>query len=147
MRQLTIYSFCFIFLLSCNKSLNCKGDDEIKGEIIDDINLSCNYVGQQANDNTYIIKSLNDLIPNSTSEECENSVNVDFNKYSIIGQRIDGQCKMKIIHDLKIDHDTKKYTLTSKVKEFVFCKSQIISTRLLLVPAIPEDYSVEFEID
>ncbi|MEZ4916261.1 MAG: hypothetical protein R2836_04680 [Chitinophagales bacterium] len=77
---------------------------------------------------------------------CNSNNTFDFNIYSLIGQRLEGGCNIRTVKNLEINHSSKKYIYTGKVRECGMCKSLEMEFQLMIVPKIPSDYTVVFEV-
>lgn len=131
---------------SCKLSEKCKNKDANKGEIIENFMLpECYRVITWSDDDNCIIKSINDI---SITENCDSIIplNVDFSKHSIIGQYVTGKCYMSVTKELIIDNNKKEFIYNIKVEDCGLCKKMAFSKQLVLVPVIPDDYDVVFEL-
>lgn len=117
-----------------------------RGEIIDNFQLpECYSIGTFTN-NACIIKSVADLDTIEGSTCVPAAINFDFNSFSVLGQGFNFDCSAKIIREVKIDHNNKLYNYTVKFKDLGICKKLGMPTNLVVVPKIPADYKVEFNI-
>ena len=131
-------------LTSCSKGPKCWGDDKNKGDIEDNFEMPDCYGADISTDHNYVIRSSDDL---DTLDNCtRDPFPVDFTQHSIIGQVVSGQCNIKVIRDLTIDDNNKEYVYTVTVKECGLCKKEGIDDQLVLVPAIPNDYTIRFDV-
>lgn len=138
---LIIISFSF----ACSKSPKCWGDNKIKGEIIESISFPICSLQPGLNDGEYIIRDSSDL---AIFEDClPDDFEIDFNEVSILGRPTGFQCKAKFIREVSIDNSNKKYIYSITIKECGTCKSMGFTDNFVIVPAIPEDYSVSFDIE
>lgn len=134
-----------VFSFACSKSPKCWGDDKNKGEIIERVKLPGCFVQSTLNDGDFIIRDSSDL---AIFEDClPEGFEIDFEKYSMLGRQTEFQCNAKFIREVKIDHNTKEYNYSITIKECGVCKSLGVSDNLVLVPTVPLDYSVKFEVD
>lgn len=134
------------FFTSCIKEPNCRGDDINEGAIIDNYDLpDCYYYSDTVNTHEYIILSADDL---DTIDNCTpDPLTIDFSQHSIIGMWVSGQCELKVIRKLTIDNTKKEYLYSMTVRECGLCKLFAHDFQLVLVPAIPNDYTVRFEVE
>lgn len=93
----------------------------------------------------FVIRHANDF---DYSEECMIDISgFDFENQSILGKTIAGGCDLKIKRELIIDHYAKTYTFHLRVKDCGICQKEAYNDNLVIVPAIPEDYEVIFEVE
>jgi hypothetical protein len=139
----------FLLLALCSMITNCRkypkrGQSLNKGEIIADytgVNKSCIYF---RNDEC-IVNSKIEL--DSIFSTCITKPDsIDFNSYSILGKTITGACDLKIIRELKIDHSAKQYIYSIKFKDGGICFKKGVDYNLVIVPKIPPEYSVQFNV-
>ena len=136
----------FTFFTSCIKEPNCWGDHKNRGEIIDLYELPvCYFIEDTLHIREYIIRSAADL---DTVDNCNpDPLNVDFTQHSIIGKFVTGGCEMKILRELTIDNTNNVYVYSITIRECGLCKKLDHNDQLVLVPAIPNDYTVRFEVE
>lgn len=150
--------FISLFLISCSKMPWCWGEDKNEGLIIESYSMKdfpmCVERYVQENE-TLIISSEEELLKiiDSTCTSMpqagynETPPDIDFEKYSLIGQWATGQCETKFLREVEKDEDNKKITFTIQVRECGTCKSERYDANLVTIPKIPVDYQVEFDID
>jgi len=145
-RTLGLTLLLLTLLGSCSKSPKCWFEDKNRGDIVDNFEWpECFEFADALGNPEYIIRSETDV---NLILGCESaSFPVDFSTYSILMLRAEGQCEIKVIRDLTIDHANKEYVYTVTVKECGFCKKMTSDNQFVLVPAIPDGYTVRFEID
>ena len=72
---------------------------------------------------------------------------IDFTIYTVLGKRASsGGCKVRFVRDVKKNDISKKYIYTITVLQCGNCFSQDEIMNWVLVPKIPEDYTVEFVV-
>lgn len=140
--------FSFAILSNCSKSPLCWGEDKNNGIIVSSIDFGiCFY---DFPENEYIMEteveldSLFNLISNQDTE-CEKP-EIDFSKHTLLGQYASGACEVKFIRDVEKDNRDESYIYTVKVRECGLCKSMAYGLNWILVPKLPNDWSVKFEI-
>jgi hypothetical protein len=146
-RQITTYILLLIVCLqtSCKKYPK-RGDSVNRGDIIDNFKQpDCYSVKTYTNDEC-IIKSIADFDTIKGSTCLPGPIDFDFNSFSVIGKTIRFGCEVKIIRDLKIDHDNKQYIYTINFKDVGICKKLGFAFNLVKVPKIPSDYTVVFNV-
>jgi len=135
----------FLTFSSCGKAPGCWGENKNKGEIINNFTIRSCTSTLYGENHEFIIRTSNDL---NSSEACMIDISgFDFASQSIIGKTVYGGCTMKIKRDLTINHETKIYTYKIIAKDCGFCKKELYNDNLVVVPAIPQDYQVVFEVE
>ena len=146
-KNITTYLLLLFVCLqtSCNKYPK-RGESVNRGDIIDNFQQpDCYSIKTYTNDEC-VIKSIADFDSIKGSTCVPGPINFDFNSFSVIGKTIQFGCDVKIIRELKIDHDNKQYVYTVKFKDVGMCKRLGITSNLVVVPKIPTDYSVIFNV-
>lgn len=134
-----------LIMMSCSKSPKCWGDNKNKGCIVDNFEWPDCYSAKASSGNSYVIRSSDNI---DTLDNCNSTpFPVDFSQHSIIAQSVSGQCNIKVIRELIIDDSNKQYNYKITVKECGHCKKAAIDKQFVLVPAIPDDYSVNFDVE
>jgi len=143
-----ILLFTLLFV-SCHKKYPRKGESGNRGEIIDNYNFpDCYGPKNLSSNNEYIIKSFDDLDTSRSYYNCvKGQPNIDFTVYSVIGKSVKGDCSMKIRRELKIDHQNKQYIYTINFKDRGMCKKLVWNDNFVIVPKIPNDYTVVFKVE
>lgn len=101
------------------------------GVVIDDQNAF-----QALLDTTFQSSSLCDTTNHPT---------IDFSQYTLIGTFRDASgCSQEFIKHLYIDDINKKYIYSVQVEEEGGCLPYVVSMNWILVPKLPNDYTVEF---
>ena len=142
MKKNLILIFAILFLLySCGK--RCSGKSKFSGVIQTDLNKDC--LSSVDFDDGIIID--NDSVFNYYFDgyyaDC---FNVDFNNQTLLGLYADGGCKASFIKNVEIDNSAQKYIYTVKVKNCGLCQALSISNNLVLVPKLPDNWTVEFKV-
>jgi hypothetical protein len=70
---------------------------------------------------------------------------IDFTKYSILGNYKDGGCDAVFKRNVRIDTNTKAITYSISVKDCGMCKVETFNYNFVIIPKIPNDYVVEFK--
>lgn len=73
---------------------------------------------------------------------------VDFNQHSLLAKftKTIG-CNAGMERNLSIDNSNKLYTYTIKIKKCTGCNTQITSSNWIVVPKIPDGYTVKFLVE
>ena len=154
MKNLIIIVFVVLLLSSCKKK-----DDDVEiptcdlpeqtvgsGEIIQNAKISFSY--NLDNDN-HVIRADSENIYNLmvSYDQGANYDSIDFDQYTLLGKQSSGGCA--VVFDRHVSRDTvaKKCTYRIKVYECGLCTSLDISMNWVLVPRIPEDYTVDFIVE
>jgi len=158
MKQTIFVIIAGLLFFSCEKK--CKLPDQVigTGEIVFNAevipvfaNLSDELYsyGQKG----YIINSENECIKNEIIFELKVSYDdgqtfepIDFTIYTVLGKHADGGCMVRFVRDVTKNDILKKYVYTITVFQCGGCYSQDESMNWVLVPKIPEDYTVEFVV-
>lgn len=151
MKQLTKISLIVIaslLFVTCHKYPR-KGESGNHGEIVDNYKLPDCYSPKSINGyNEFIIRSFDDLDTSASYYNCiKGQPNLDFNVYSVIGKTVTGDCNIKIRRELDIDHQNKQYIYTIRFKDRGLCKKMALNHNLVIVPKIPNDYTVVFKVE
>ena len=138
-----------ILLNGCSKSPKCWGDDKNKGIIVKDVNFgsACmiHFVDQK-----FVIKSQEKLDSLYQAETCSQlkKPSIDFEAYTLLGQYVTaGGCEFKTIKEVEKNEDAKTYKYIVTVKSCGLCKMKMFNMNWILVPKLPDDYTVEFFSD
>lgn len=142
------FAFVMMFVLllpACRKSPRCWGEDKNKGEIVESIPLGfCTFSENQLWDNA-VIRTQAEL---DTALACNASMpEIDFTKHSLLIAKAEGLCVAKVIRKVTIDDDAKSCVYKIKIRSCGWCKVQTLHENAVLIPKIPEDYTVEFDVD
>lgn len=146
------------YLLNGCKKPICKKSrtDKFSGIIVRDFDFGECYLPNPpleeyiiTDDSTYqsIALTLN-LSNNFTNRpECKNAVPeaIDFSKHSLLGKYVRGRCavfKSEVIND----NINKQYLFSIEVIECWPCKKSFEKMIWVLVPKLPQDYTVKFEL-
>lgn len=137
---LTTLSVLALTIHSCSKSPKCWGKDKNKGDISSELHFFCEPVSGDKwvinDENTY--KSTFD-------STCTELPAVDFTKYTLLGVRANGSCNTKYIREVeRSDNGDTQYKVT--VKSCGTCKSMVISNNWVLIPKIPDNAVVTFDV-
>ncbi|MEZ5045066.1 MAG: hypothetical protein R2828_34535 [Saprospiraceae bacterium] len=133
----------FIIFSSCHKVDLChlQGDIQI-GQIEEVLSLDCTLFG--ANDQ--IIRTEEELLNLFGDLPCQGDLpSIDFSQFTLLGQYGGASgCQRYFTRQLYIKHGAKNYTFTVKVSECGGCEPFATQWHWVLVPTLPEDYTVEF---
>ncbi len=88
------------------------------------------------------------ILPLNT-QECMNAnlPDIDFDTHSLLGLYADGSCNVGFDRIVTQNDNTKKYTYTVNVNACGNCESLHFSMNWVLVPKLPDDYTVEFVVE
>lgn len=80
--------------------------------------------------------------------DCETPVYpaIDFSKHTLLGKSTSGQCSIDYIREVTKDDASKKYKYLVRVLECGICYKEGYSMNWVLVPKLPQGYTVEFEV-
>lgn len=131
-----------VFLGSCGSSPFCRAGTKNTGDIVE-VYSDC-LTPLVITNGEFVVRSLKDL----DSGTClKNMASFDFQNYSIIGKEVTGGCNVRIIsRDVKIDQSAKQYRYTITFKDCGLCKRMAIVPNRVIVPKIPNDYEVSFDV-
>ena len=135
-----------LFLSSCSKSPKCWGEDENHGIIETSLQIHCEPYSENS-DFLILSDSAYKAIfthPNN-GELCTTLPYVDFNIHTVLGIYATGQCEVKYIREVRRFDAERKYQYVVVVKSCGTCKRQGYSYNWVLVPRLPEGWSVTFE--
>lgn len=135
-------------ITSCSKNPECWGETENTGIIIRSVNINCEPCIQQ---NNYIIQDDSTYSkifcgPNSGIDPCDLPI-IDFSSQTLLGVRAAGNCKIKIQREVNPDENEKKYVYSVRVKSCGVCKRKALNENWVLVPKLPTNWSVSFEVE
>jgi len=158
-----LYPFLLLFPISimwmqnsCTPEVSCENSDTIDGIIVQTYNLGVCY--QYMQDTTYVIndivnfqnlRSKMDSLFLSENTACDTATLIapNFEKYTLLACFAEGQgCDAAFKRTVLADETQHKYTYTIEVEECGNCSYKIPSMNWVLVPKLPENYTVEFKI-
>lgn len=127
--------------------------DTVGGIITSELDLGMCFSDVGALDPNYVIndstayQSLG-ILPVNTPE-CMGMTfpEIDFNAQTLLGLYADGTCYVGFDRIVNRDDDLKRYTYTVGVNACGTCESLRFSMNWVLVPKLPEDYTVEFIVE
>ena len=79
------------------------------------------------------------------STSCD-APNIDFDKYFLLGLYTSGQCNVKTERVVEEVKEKSKYHYQVKVKSCGSCKVAITSYNWVLVPKLPDNWTVTFDV-
>ena len=146
-RFLTAFVFTGLLtiFISCGKSPRCWGGNKNEGIISSSVQINCWPAKFQEN---YIITSDSAYLQifSDTSTGC-NRPPIDFSKFSLLGQSASGQCEIKVIREVTRSESENKYHYKVTVKSCGICKKEVLSDNWVIVPKLPDNWTVTFEVD
>ncbi len=128
----------------CEKDFFC-GEDKNKGIIIESINPG--YCIDNFTDSTFVILSEVQLDSLYEYENCSDAERpeINFNEQTLLGYYVDGGgCDIQFIREVITDESGQRYIYTVKVKACGWCAKLGYSMNWVLVPKLPENWTVEF---
>jgi hypothetical protein len=144
-------------LNSCSKSPKCWGEDENKGIIVKDYSTRdfpmC--IEAYVSEHQQMIITSEEELAGIVDSNCVNipeagystvPPDIDFNTNSLLGFWATGQCETKFIREVSANETDQKYVYEITVKECGTCKSERYDPNLVLVPKLPDGYSVDFTL-
>lgn len=157
----TIFNSIFILLLyfqntGCQKPC-LSSDDKNSGIIVSEFEIgsSCFTLGRSSSypmveefviDNDSAYKSWIDTVNIFYNPQCSSAVtpSIDFTKYTLLGKYAEGGCEVKFVREVIQDDLQKSFIYTIGVDECGICKKLQFSWNWVLVPKLPQGYSVKF---
>lgn len=156
---LIFFSLCLYFhFTGCVKPcLRSSNEDEHLGIIASEFRISsnCFKLGQSLSypmvdefviDNDSVYKSWIDTSDLFYNPQCSSEVvtPIDFNTYTLLGKYTEGGCDVQFIREVQKNDDEKMYIYTIGVNECGICKKLQMSWNWVLVPKLPQGYTVKF---
>ncbi len=140
------------FQLSCVD--DCEENFDITGGIItSELDLGDCFSDVGALDPQYIINDSTafqalGILPINTPECVGTTLpEIDFNTHTLLGLYADGTCNVGFDRIVNRDDDLKKYIYTVSVNACGMCESLRFSMNWVIVPKLPDDYTVEFIVE
>ncbi len=163
MRKILKFTFILFPLSSliwlgnaCTPEVSCQSGDTIDGIIDSTYNLGMCY--QYMEDTTYTISDIIDFqnlrgrmdslfLSKNTGCDTIILISPDFNKETLLGCFAEGSgCDASFHRTVFKDEAQKKYTYTIEIEDCGNCNYRIPSMNWVLVPKIPDSYTVEFKV-
>ena len=140
-------------VVGCEKPLLCIGlKNKNSGIIVSDLDIGKYLWPDQLPQDEYIITNdsvyaeLLELIPNDRRDDKIPAV--DFEKHTVLGKYASGGgCDIAFHRNVEKNNRRKMYVYTIKVKTCGFCEKLGMSMNWVLVPKLPEGYTVKFEVN
>lgn len=145
MKSLTFLSGFLVFTLffSCHKVNLCGLEQDIKlGPIEEVLDLNCTI----GSTNNRVIRSAEAFQDLFGELSCQGEIpSIDFSQFTLLGQFGGATgCERYFSRRLLIDDGAQKYIYTVRVSECGGCEPFVTQWHWVLVPVLPEEYSVEF---
>jgi hypothetical protein len=142
MKKLILVFIGFLLLYSCDK--DCSEKSSYSGIIIEDVSNTC-LLDISITDGIVIETDSQflDLLGQIPNFSCD-TPQINFSENTLLGLYADGACDVAFQRNVKIDALNQQYVYTVKVKECGSCLSLGYSTNLVLVPKLPQNWTVEF---
>lgn len=135
-----------ISIFSCHKVNLCGLERDItSGSIEQLLTLDC-FVGGA---NQQIIRTTEELQSLFADRPCEGEIpDIDFTQYTLLGQYGSATgCQRFYNRNVRIRESEKTYIFSVKVSECGGCEPLELRWHWVLVPVLPEDYTVTFEFE
>lgn len=146
-RSKIFFVCCVLLLLTGCSKYPKRGQSINKGEIVKSYSVNdISYIRYIPN-GEYIIKDqkmLDSLLNRLPGQN--NTTPIDFTSHSVIGKYISGGCSLRIIRELCIDHTRREYSYTIRFKDSGICFAKAEDYNLVVVPKIPDNYTVSFRV-
>lgn len=146
-----ILSLVIALTISCKKDRNCELPKQIigTGEIVSNALVSQPLITWDMKNQEHIIKADSQNVFNlKVSFDNGNTYDtIDFNQYTLLGKYTRENCKATFERDVRKNDAQKEYFYKIKVHQCGTCETNWESMNWVLVPKIPEDYSVSFIVD
>lgn len=146
----TIGALAFLLILSmtfsCHKVNLCGLEQDVTlGDIEELLDLNC-FVGGE---NEQIIRSTEELEALFANRPCEGTLpSIDFSQFTLLGQFGGATgCERFYSRRVTINENQRKYNFLVRVSECGGCEPWEMRWHWVLVPILPEDYSVSFEFE
>lgn len=141
-----ILIFVLSLTFSCHKVNLCGLEQDVKlGSIEQVLALDC-FIGGA---NQQIIRSDEELQALFVNRPCQGEVpDIDFSKYTLLGQFGGASgCERFYSRNVQIRENEERYIFTVRVSECGGCEPFETRWHWVLVPILPESYSVSFEFE
>lgn len=150
MRILTLLLVMMFFAMGCDK--RCVLPPQIigTGEIIPNaLVVSQTYTTWEMTSKEHVIKADSQNVYNLkvSFDNGSTYVPIDFNQYTLLGKHASGGCQVVFERNVTKDDVQKKYFYRIKVHQCGTCKKYMESMNWVLVPRIPDDYTVSFIVE
>jgi hypothetical protein len=150
MKMINLIFVISITLIACNNNDCDLPDDLNSGIIVSSFEVTNECVRLDEYKDTYIIRTLQEYdsikIKESYVDTCTvfklNSV--DFEKHTLLGFQVCGTCQVSYDRKVSEDIKNKKYIYSININECGDCKKLNCSMNWVLVPKLPDDWTVEF---
>lgn len=146
----------FLFINSCSKNPFCNVKSGESGIIISNYSFDCIAFDLGPKGEQVIIDSdssfkafIDKDLEHARSYNCDinNFLRIDFTQHTLLGlDASGGGCDIGFERIVNKDDTNKLYKYTVKVTECGGCKQMAKSMNWVLVPKLPQDYKVEFEV-
>lgn len=141
--------FILILFTTCIKGPRCWGENKNKGIIkseVTDIPFPSDIIGSSIGAK-YIISSEIEFKKLFDSIDYSKLPTIDFNSFTLLGKYETGGCYTKVIREVTDIPKEKKYLYKIKIRNCGACKRGSVLFNFVLVPKLPSDYTVTFEVD
>ncbi len=143
-RLIFILSVILFGFLSCNKDEeSCESVIENSGIIIESVDFICDIPYR---DNSFIIDSQNELDSIINLNSGCNQPIIDFAQYTLLGNYAYASCKGSYYREVTADTTNLQYDYTITVKSCGECDLLYENMNWVLVPKLPDDWTVKFTL-
>jgi hypothetical protein len=143
----TILVGLLVLFYSCSKSPKCSGNDKNQGIINHSIDIECVPVKLQENYTITTDSAYRKIFTDTgAAQNFCNLPAIDFNSYSLLGQPASGQCEIKMIREVSRLDSENRYHYKVIVNSCGLCKKESFSDNWVIVPKLPNGWTVTFEV-
>lgn len=150
MRSVVVW-FLMTLILSCTKNKNCYLSQQIigNGEIVSNALVSQPLITWDMKNQEHIIQAdTQNVFELKVSFDNGNTFDdIDFKQYTLLGKYARENCKATFERNVSKDDSQKKIFYNLKIKQCGKCETNWESMNWVLVPKIPENYNVIFNIE
>lgn len=144
MKKLMLVFIGFLLLFSCDK--DCSEKSSYSGIILDELDNYMDCKPSIPSNEGIVIETDSQFLaslPQHSNFLCD-TPSINFTENTLLGIYADGGCQVAFQRNVKIDALNQKYVYTVKVKDCGKCDVLGFSQNLVLVPKLPQNWTVEF---
>ena len=143
--------FLVTILSTCSKSPLCWGDDKNRGIIVSEVKIDQLWCIDpfMLPEQQYVIddnETYYNLITDTVDCDSSDLPEIDFINYTLLGQYATGGCEVKFIRKVSDNEKDREYLYSITVRECGLCNKERFDMNWVLVPKLPDNYTVEFSI-
>jgi hypothetical protein len=139
-----------ILLLACNPDKKCKLPQQIigTGEIVTNALVNQPLIQGDMSQKEHVIRSDSENMYHlQVSFDNGNTyTDIDFNQYTLLGKYASGACRVIFERNVSKNLEQKQIVYIISVLQCGICKTNWESMNWVLVPKIPDNYEVVFEV-